>query len=46
MLAETDRPSADAPPPAAPPAPSLDAIRRVLLRDVMNQIRVEFERGA
>jgi hypothetical protein len=30
----------------APPAPSLDQLRQGLLRDVMAQIRVEFERGS
>jgi Domain of unknown function (DUF4157) len=46
MRADADRPPSDVSAPAMQPAPSLDVIRRNLCRDLMNQIRVEFERGA
>lgn len=46
MRADADRPPTDAPAPAPQQAPNPDEFRRSLLRDVMNQIRVEFERGA
>ena len=50
MHADADRPDpspdAAAPASAAPPAPNLEAMRRTLFRDLMSQIRVEFERGA
>jgi hypothetical protein len=44
MRADDDRRPADAPVP--PPGPNLETIRRTLFRDLMSQIRVEFERGA
>jgi len=44
MRADDDRRPADAPVPQ--PGPNLETIRRTLFRDLMSQIRVEFERGA
>lgn len=45
MKAEADR--APVAPAAAPSqGPSMDEIRKTLYRDILNQIRVEFERGA
>jgi hypothetical protein len=46
MRADVDRPQPD--PVQAPPqaGPSLDVLRRTMFRDIMNQVRVEFERGA
>jgi hypothetical protein len=46
MKAETDRAPIDAPSAPADPNPNLDVMRRTLFRDLMNEIRVEFERGA
>ena len=46
MKAEIDRAPIDAPTPPSGASPNLDIMRRTLFRDVMNQIRVEFERGA
>jgi hypothetical protein len=46
MKAESDRAPIDAPTPPTDLNPNLDVIRRTLFRDLMNQIRVEFERGA
>ncbi|MGB6986727.1 MAG: DUF4157 domain-containing protein, partial [Candidatus Aquilonibacter sp.] len=46
MKAETDRAPIDAPSSAADPNPNLEVMRRTLFRDLMNEIRVEFERGA
>jgi hypothetical protein len=44
MRADDDRRLPDAPLPQ--PAPNIEMIRRTLFRDLMSQIRVEFERGA
>jgi hypothetical protein len=44
MRADDDRRPADAPAPQ--PGPNLETIRRTLFRDLMSQIRVEFERGS
>ena len=44
MRADDDRRPADAPAPQ--PGPNLDTMQRTLFRDLMSQIRVEFERGA
>jgi len=47
MRADTDRPAAtDLPPPMAPAEPNLGRLRATLFRDIMSQLRVEFERGA
>lgn len=46
MKAESDRAPIDAPPPPSDGLANLETIRRGLYRDLMNQIRVEFERGA
>jgi Domain of unknown function (DUF4157) len=46
MKADIDRAPIDAPPAQADPNPNLDVIRRTLFRDLMSEIRVEFERGA
>jgi hypothetical protein len=45
MHADEDRPM-PGPPEPPPAAANLDSIRRSLFRDLMSQIRVEFERGA
>ena len=46
MKAESDRAPIDAPTPQSDGNPNLDVMRRTLFRDLMNQVRVEFERGA
>jgi Domain of unknown function (DUF4157) len=46
MRAAADRPAADPAPSAATAAPNFDRLRQSLLRDIMSQIRVEFERGS
>ncbi|HTV91905.1 MAG TPA: DUF4157 domain-containing protein [Verrucomicrobiae bacterium] len=46
MRAEMDRAPIDAPAPPSADNPNLDMMRRTLFRDLMNEIRVEFERGA
>jgi hypothetical protein len=46
MKAEIDRERADAPAPPPAAAPNLEAMRRDLVRDLMQRIRVEYERGA
>jgi hypothetical protein len=46
MKAEMDRAPIDAPLPRSDANPTLDQMRRTLFRDLMNQIRVEYERGA
>lgn len=45
MKADVDRAPADAP-PAPQPAPDFESMRRTLYRDIMNQLKVDFERGA
>ncbi len=45
MKADTDRPPAD-PAPAVQPGADFESLRRTLYRDIMNQLRVDFERGA
>lgn len=46
MKAESDRAPIDAPAPVPDANTNLEVIRRTLFRDLMSQIRVEFERGA
>ncbi len=46
MRADIDRAPIDAPAPPSAANPNLDVLRRTLFRDLMNQIRVEYERGA
>jgi hypothetical protein len=46
MKADIDRAPIDAPAPPAQANPNLEMMRRTLFRDLMNQIRVEFERGS
>jgi len=46
MKAETDRPLGDVPATAAPPERGAEEMRKAAVRDLMNQIRIEFERGA
>ena len=45
MRADEDRPP-PLPPPVLAAVPAFDAMRRGLFRDLMSQLRVEFERGA
>jgi hypothetical protein len=46
MRADDEQPLPAAPPPRPPSGPSPDVIQRTLVRDMMKQLRIEFERGA
>ena len=45
MAAASDRDMAEEPTPAPTPGPSFQELREALYRDLMRQLRIDFERG-